>query len=56
VQARFNVKALSKDEYRFRDNKLPITGLYAEGDATSWLIKARVLVYFSRLSKSSSKI
>jgi hypothetical protein len=33
VRARFNVKALSKDKCRFRDDELPIIGLYIEGGA-----------------------
>jgi hypothetical protein len=35
VRARFNVKALSKDECRFRDDKLPVIGLCTEGGVTS---------------------
>jgi hypothetical protein len=31
VQARFDVKGLGKDEYRLRDDELPIIGLYTEG-------------------------
>jgi hypothetical protein len=35
VQACFNVKALSKNECRFRDDELPTIGLYVEGGVTS---------------------
>jgi hypothetical protein len=34
VRARFDVKALSKDEYYFRDDKLPVIGLCVEGGIT----------------------